>query len=643
MTEYEELRKLAQMADERGDKETALAALRKMESMGPQGDQAKDATITDRIGQAAGSVNEGAVRLAGIPGDLANNIHNLFRMGYGTAVTAAGRPDLAPDVIPASEAPLTGEWLANRMGKAGVFGTRTGDTTEKYIRSAGEFAGMSLLGPASGVPMRMAAGAASGLSSEAAGQAFPDQPIARLAGALAPTALALGATSGLRGALRGTPESAKQMQANIAQQELSGMPADAALARGGRLAGALKYMSRAPGGVGVGAKKGKEIQAAMGESLSKSAPSATDPVFVGSEIKSSISDFSKKASASWSRINDKMVASVPRGTNVNLVDLKSKLDDISGSIPADYKDALSLPAQLKSLSESVAKRGTLTWKEADQIRRALGQKASDASLISDVSKGQWKALYGAVSNDMRASLPQGSRAEQLFNRSHKHWQSVINRTDNLYQPLANAGTPEAAYRASVSSMNKGATQIEAIRKVMPKDAFAKLRDTFLEDMGKAKAGRQSDTGELFSSETFLTNWNTMNSRAKNALVGQNSQLRADLDRLAKNANSIRQIEATYANPSGTALAAGSIATGGMVFAGLLSGNIALVGSVLGAMGINFASARTITNPKFAHFLAEITTVKPDRAPAIAARFMESVNKDNKLREELGINGNQVQQ
>lgn len=627
MSDYDELKKLAQMADERGDKDTALTAMKKMEELQSSG-------IATRAQQAAGGITEGVVRTVGaFTGDLANNVANLVRAGVGTAMVASGRTDLAPDIVEAKDAPFTGDWFVNKMPKS-FLGPRTGDTTEKYIRKAGEFAGGSLLGPGAGTGMRMAVGGVSGLSSQAAADMYPESQVAPLIGALAPTVVGVGSAAMMRGALRGGPSKAREMQNAIAQQEAIGVPPDAALANE-RLGGVVKYLGRAPFSVKPVATKGQQVQAALKETMDDLTQAAGEPTRIGVNIGKSIDNFASTASAKWQRIDDSLNKIVPKGTGVTLVSTKDALDKLTAKIsdPA-FANAFENPKMLESLRAAVAGKSTVDFKTANEIRRIVGQKANDAALISDVSKGQWKALYGALKNDIGSSLKQGSREADLFNRSNKYWSAVHSRVDDIYGPIAGLGTPEAKYFKSISALNRGATQLSAIRKIMPKDEFAKVRDTFVRDLGKATPGKQNELGDLFSSERFLTNWNSLSTAGKSAIVGDNTELRRNLNMIAKQASEIRRMENIYANPSGTGMAAGSIATGGLAVGGVLQRNWSLVASVLGAMGVNNISARALTNPKFAKFLAASTTVRPDRMPAIVNRFQIELNKDEQLRNDI---------
>ena len=69
-----------------------------------------------------------------------------------------------------------------------------------------------------------------------------------------------------------------------------------------------------------------------------------------------------------------------------------------------FKAAFPVPDALVKLKEAVANKQIVDFKTANEIRRAIGQKAADTALIADVSKGQWKNLYSAITKDVRSSI-----------------------------------------------------------------------------------------------------------------------------------------------------------------------------------------------------------------------------------------------
>jgi len=80
--------------------------------------------VPDKTETRPTPVNAGLGSLAtsvlGLPADTLQSALNLGRMAVGTVATAAGRPDLAPDIL--TKKPLTSEWLKEKLRQTGMPG-----------------------------------------------------------------------------------------------------------------------------------------------------------------------------------------------------------------------------------------------------------------------------------------------------------------------------------------------------------------------------------------------------------------------------------------------------------------------------------------------------------------------------------------
>jgi len=191
----EELRQLARMADERGDRETATKAMQKIVEM-QQVNAPRDYAETARAGATRGLLN-----LAGIPAETLRNLANLGIAGYGSAATALGHPEMAPPVLRPTDVPGTPAWLQQKAEQYLPGSTTYGEQQHPYISKAAEFGSQGLaLGPSAGTGAIRSGlyGMASGAGSEAGGQLAEKQfgpqyrSVGELAGAItAPAALGL--------------------------------------------------------------------------------------------------------------------------------------------------------------------------------------------------------------------------------------------------------------------------------------------------------------------------------------------------------------------------------------------------------------------------------------------------------------------
>jgi hypothetical protein len=148
--------------------------------------------------------------------------------------------------------------------------------------------------------------------------------------------------------------------------------------------------------------------------------------------------------------------------------------------------------------------------------------------------------------------------------------------------------------------------------------------TLIDELGQATPGRQDAHGSLFSSETFLTNWNKLSPSSKAVMFagfpGAN-KVRQDLETVAKAAELVRTKGGIYANPSGTSGAMAQIGVGGTAAVAAATGNIGLLGSVLGSTAAAYLGAKALTNPAFVKWLADSRgIVKPEAAQFHAQRL-----------------------
>jgi hypothetical protein len=144
---------------------------------------------------------------------------------------------------------------------------------------------------------------------------------------------------------------------------------------------------------------------------------------------------------------------------------------------------------------------------------------------------------------------------------------------------------------------------------MPNDEWDSVSATIFGKLGMAKAGAQDATGEVFSINTFMTNWSKLAPESKKALwAGTKHQgLYKDLDEFASVVGDMKGVEA-LANKSRT----GSIlmfygifqalsGAAGQAAGGIPGAAAATVGSMVGGP---YGAAKLITNQSFVKFLTQ---------------------------------------
>src|SRR3990167_8448892 len=107
--------------------------------------EAPDATMLDRGKSLLGGINKGIGYLGGTLIDACENLTNLGIAGIGSAATALGRPDLAPNLIRGT--PGGSQSNLNVMGRAGIPTENQApqDATSRLLHTGGIIAGGSMI------------------------------------------------------------------------------------------------------------------------------------------------------------------------------------------------------------------------------------------------------------------------------------------------------------------------------------------------------------------------------------------------------------------------------------------------------------------------------------------------------------------
>lgn len=288
-------------------------------------------------------------------------------------------------------------------------------------------------------------------------------------------------------------------------------------------------------------------------------------------------------------------------------------DAASNSALAQAKNDLAAEVER---AKTPLQDGSLSWEDMKRLRTIVGQIAGSPSLASDGAQKQAiKSLYGALSNDMRATAEaQGPKALAVFNRANAFWRARETRIENVITPILGkdlAKTPEAAFRQIESwAGDKGSfvRTAQALRS-MPEDEANAIRATIFSRLGNAPAGGQNGAGEVFSPSTFITQWNKMPPNAK-AVLFPGKEYQQDIADIVNIAEA-QKAASKFANTSHTATAM-HMAPGVGTTVALFHNPIAL----LAAAGSQFATGKLLASPAFARWLASAPK-KPNAAAQLA--------------------------
>lgn len=404
-------------------------------------------------------------------------------------------------------------------------------------------------------------------------------------------------------------------------------------------------MSRFPGSAGVLRKRVKatseRVQKGIQVRADKLAGGRADPEMAGKTIKRGIEEgfipeFKDKAGVLFGKLEQAIPADKP----TPIGNYKAILEGLASPVPGAeatsaaiqnpalrrYLDALTVDLGAQSLLE-----GNMPFSAVMGVRRAIGQKLSGTDLIADVSRGELKAVYAALSRDIEtAAAAHSDEALKAFKRANRYYSAGIGRVEDFLEPLAKKVEPERIFENLWSGSKAGPTKVRTVMRSLSPAERRVVASSYMQRLGRAPASQQNQAGDVFSFETFLTRWNQMDERAKDAVFNypEMKGTRADLDRIARAAERSRESSRAFFNPSGTA---GALTGTSLITGGTASG---LVGAATGTQELiyfpvalaalsasSYGAARLLmTNRGFVRWLATATKVKPNGAAAHLGRL-----------------------
>lgn len=259
----------------------------------------------------------------------------------------------------------------------------------------------------------------------------------------------------------------------------------------------------------------------------------------------------------------------------------------------------SIVKELQSVRDSIA--GGVSVSGMRDARTILSQGVYDGKLRSGMEKGLYKQFLGLLSKDIEAGLSAAGRKDSLnlFRVADKAWSDRIEYIDNVLEPVIGPKKSGEQVLEAVERMAgaKGgnAKRLTELLRELPPEQTGNIRATIIERLGKAPAGQQNDTGDVFAASSFMTNWNRMSAKGKAVLFG-NGELRQNLDQIAKVANAAKET-GRAANHSNTGTA---LNVAGLTGVGAYAPKTAITVGI-----VQLATGRLMASPAFTRWLARV--------------------------------------
>ena len=316
---------------------------------------------------------------------------------------------------------------------------------------------------------------------------------------------------------------------------------------------------------------------------------------------------------------------------VNINNTENMLNEISSrfSESPEMKNVLAnkkILAIRDALKASKNEEGMIPFRTLRDFRTEVGEQLSNVGPVPDsIIKSQYKALYKAITGDIENAVAPYEPARNAYRRANNYTRAFHDRVDNVENILLR-NNGEDVYKSIISGSKDGPSKLRQLFRTVEKDDQKAVVSTFISRMGRALPSMQDETGDVFSTSRFLTNYASLDPLARKELFGRfGSQFQKDMDNIAKVSAMIRESSSILANPSGTAGAVVGPATIASLEGSLAAGKFGFATGMLGVLLQADQAARLMTSPKYVNWLASNINT-PISSSAAALANLASINK-----------------
>lgn len=453
--------------------------------------------------------------------------------------------------------------------------------------------------------------------------------------AMAPGATAMATRSFLRGSSPATMQENIQLFRNVGTTPTVGQ------ASGLRRSQFLESTaSKFPGGAGPIHAKARQQAAeikAHNDLLADQIARGADAGAAGRAIERGVTGFVARFRTTKAALYDAAERLIAPDTQITPTATAKLLDELTSPVQgAEQTGRVLLNPKVRAIGEAFLDdltnpanaNGTMPFSALRQLRSRVGGML-DEGFFTDMPRGDLKRLYGALSEDLKAATAGNLRARAAMARADRYYQAGLQRVETLERIINKNGGPEFVYKAAFSGSKDSATTIATVYRSLKPDERNIITAAFIKRMGKAPPGLQDETGELFSINRFLSEYNSLHPRARAIIFGSpGTRYRQNMEGLAKIAAEVKAGNMVFANPSQTS--GGLISSGfyASTFFSVFSRNMEAINAQLAFLGANYSMAAALTNPKFVNWLAQNAYKPGASAPAIINSLAQLARNSN---------------
>lgn len=276
----------------------------------------------------------------------------------------------------------------------------------------------------------------------------------------------------------------------------------------------------------------------------------------------------------------------------------------------------------------------LNFQAIRRLRGMIGDRLTNANLIDDASRGEYKKLWGALTQDLeKIAASKGDDVLQKFRKVNADYAKLIDDVSNVIDNISKNFEPSKVFEAfERNAQGEALEYLKTVSKNLTKEEFDIVAGSIVRKLGKPTATQIEAKGAFqdtlnFNFFNFGKNFNKLSPEIKKVLFKNNPQHLKDLEAISRHASRVRAGMDNFLNPSGTAdkmtaiggVQLGVVGTLANFFAGKGISNLGLFLSAMTTWtGMGNVSARYLTNPGIARWLAKGAETKFQGRKAWAA-------------------------
>jgi len=276
-------------------------------------------------------------------------------------------------------------------------------------------------------------------------------------------------------------------------------------------------------------------------------------------------------------LSDELAEMIPPGTMVSAdetVTLLKQYADAFKNDPAFQKLIQnSYPQALSGAFE--AQNGQLSYEALSALRTRIGGMIKNNESIGDVTQGELKQIYKAMTKDKFAAADSmGGAIGDVARKFNDHYKAGMDVQEKFVEPLmmnnGNWVDPAEATKRVSGLINKPQTAADLRDSgVLEEGDFNAVASSMFDDIGQATGRNQNAAGDQLSPSRVLTQSSKMSDEAQEIFLNQDSKtiladMRAfaestrDVERMVNNSNTGAHLQ------TGEALAGAGAAVGSLV-------------------------------------------------------------------------------